>query len=176
MGRSYHRLNSDYMMLHALCRFFLENTGPDLQKGDTAMMPFIVDMSRLFELFVAEWLQARLPQEYRLLTQEQVRVGEDHTISFNIDLVIYEAASGRVLYVLDTKYKKDRVPSKADFNQILTYAVAKDCAQAVLVYPTTEIYDFDKTLGEIRVVNSSFALEGDLEAAGQDFLRQLRLG
>src|SRR5262249_10605828 len=33
IGRFYHRLNSDYRPMHALCRFFLECSGPDIEAG-----------------------------------------------------------------------------------------------------------------------------------------------
>jgi len=35
IDRNYHRLNEDYQLLHALCRFFLENTGPSHEKEAT---------------------------------------------------------------------------------------------------------------------------------------------
>jgi 5-methylcytosine-specific restriction enzyme subunit McrC len=53
VGRTYNRLNADYEPMHALCRFFLENSGPTHERGDRSMFPFLVDMSRLYELFVA---------------------------------------------------------------------------------------------------------------------------
>src|SRR5919199_363136 len=54
--RLYNRLNEDYQPLHALCRFFLENSGPSHERGDRTMLTFLVHMARLYELFVAEWL------------------------------------------------------------------------------------------------------------------------
>ena len=71
-NRTYNRLNDDYDILHKLCRFFLENTGPTQDVGGRSMMPFLVDMSRLFELFVARWLTERLDNKYELHSQESV--------------------------------------------------------------------------------------------------------
>ncbi|MGB7711229.1 MAG: restriction endonuclease, partial [Microcoleus sp.] len=58
IDRNYHRLNQDYQLLHALCRFFLENTGPSHETGDREMLPFLINMANLYEQFVAEWLNA----------------------------------------------------------------------------------------------------------------------
>lgn len=173
IGRKYNRLNGDYRLLHALCRFFLENTGPDIYTGKSAMLPFLVNMARLYELFVAEWLRAHLPPTYELRSQEQIDVGEDGAISFNIDLVISDATSKEVLYVLDTKYKRDTNPSVSDFNQIIVYAVAKKCREAVLIYPTDEISVFSEVLGNIHARSTSFSLDGELEQAGYNFIEQL---
>jgi len=35
--------------LHALCRFFLENSGPAHSSGGHTCFPFLVDMAQLFE-------------------------------------------------------------------------------------------------------------------------------
>jgi 5-methylcytosine-specific restriction enzyme subunit McrC len=64
MGRRYNRLNADYLPLHALCRFFLESSGPTHEPGGKLMLPFLVDMARLFEPFVAEWLQQHIVQDH----------------------------------------------------------------------------------------------------------------
>ncbi len=45
-GRTYNRLNADYEPMHALCRFFLNNSGPTHERGDRPMLPFLVNMSR----------------------------------------------------------------------------------------------------------------------------------
>src|SRR5690606_14525960 len=71
----YQRLNDDYRRLHALCRFFLEQIGPTHRPGDHEMLPFLLNMARLFERFVAQWLRAHLPAPWSLSVQEQVPLG-----------------------------------------------------------------------------------------------------
>ena len=66
VGRAYHRLNTDYRPLHALCYFFLSHTGPTHRQGEHEMVPFLVGMARLFEQFVARWLAQRLAPQYRV--------------------------------------------------------------------------------------------------------------
>lgn len=57
----YDRLSHDYEPLHALCRFFLSQTGPSQQVGERQMSPFLLKMDQLFEAFVARWLREQLP-------------------------------------------------------------------------------------------------------------------
>jgi 5-methylcytosine-specific restriction enzyme subunit McrC len=59
--RTYNRLNQDYEPLHAVCRFFLENSCPGHRLGAHKTVPFVLNMARLYERFVARWLAANLP-------------------------------------------------------------------------------------------------------------------
>lgn len=169
-NRLYDRLNQDYQPLHALCRFFLEQTGPSHERGERAMLPFLVDMARLYEKFVAAWLQAHLPAGLSLKVQEKVNLGQNQRLHFEIDLVLYDTATGAVRAVLDTKYKTPPFPASADIQQMISYAHLKGCREAILIYPTPLPHPFDEVINGIRVRTLTFALAGDLEAAGQAFL------
>lgn len=174
--RDYNRLNEDYHPLHALCRFFLERTGPSHRQGDRQVLPFLVNMESLFELFVAEWLKTHLPPRWRVTAQERYQIGAGNGPRFDIDLVLYDMASGTVRCVLDTKYKAPDTPSTADIGQVMAYATAKDCDEAVLIYPTQLPSPLDVFVGEkqkIHVRSLVFALDGDLEATGQRFVDAL---
>jgi len=59
--RLYHRLNDDYAPMHGLCRFILEHSGPGIHFGDRTFLPFELNMPKLFESFVAEWLRGNAP-------------------------------------------------------------------------------------------------------------------
>lgn len=173
VGRLYHRLNCDYEPMHGLCRFFLEHTGPSNSRGDKKMLPFLIDMASLFERFVAAWLKQHLPDAYELKVQERVQVSEG-VPTFQIDLVLYDAAEGRALMVLDTKYKKDPIPSNDDINQVISYAQLKDCPDAVLIYPTGAIHAVNTPFGQGRRLRSvAFDLSGDLDQAGRTLLEGL---
>ncbi|GIK38544.1 MAG: hypothetical protein BroJett011_23770 [Chloroflexota bacterium] len=171
-GRTYHRLNEDYRPLHALCRFFLDQSGPSHLPGDRAMLPFLVDMARLYELFVAEWLRAHLPPHLELKAQEQVDLSTANALHFQIDLSLYEKSTGATRYILDTKYKAGP-PSADDIAQVMAYARVKRSTEAILVYPTPLPQPLDTTLDGLRIRSLTFALSGDLEQAGQRFLRDL---
>jgi 5-methylcytosine-specific restriction enzyme subunit McrC len=174
IGRKYNRLNEDYRPLHSLCRFFLENTGSSHERGENTMLPFLVDMARLYELFVAEWLKAHLPQDLILKFQERVNIGK--TLHFKTDLVLYDVLIGTPRYILDTKYKTPRVPASEDVCQVVTYGVSKSCQKVVLVYPTSLTYALDEWVGNIRFRSLTFSLDGDLDLAGKAFLDALLIG
>jgi 5-methylcytosine-specific restriction enzyme subunit McrC len=172
-GRLYNRLNADYETLHALCRFFLERGGPEHKTGDHSMLPFLVDMNKLFEQFVAEWLRAHLSKAYSLQIQSHVVIGEDNNLRFIIDLMVTDVRSGETVCVLDTKYKRGSAPTSSDVEQAIAYAEAKGCQEAVLVYPIAIDKPIDSTIGRIRIRSLAFSLDGDVEAAGKQFLSNL---
>ncbi len=173
VGRQYNRLNDDYRPMHALSRFFLEHSGPGHQPGNRQMLPFLVDMARLFELFVAEWLKAHPPGGLRVTAQERVHLGRSQSLHFVIDLVLSSAGSGRPHYVLDTKYKTPDKPSAEDVQQMISYAHTQGCSEAILIYPADLAQPFDAAIRGIRVRSLTFALTGNLEQAGQSFTAQL---
>ncbi|MBN1994014.1 MAG: restriction endonuclease [Anaerolineae bacterium] len=173
LNRLYHRLNHDYQPLHALCRFFLEQSGPGHQMGRQKMLPFLVNMARLYELFVAEWLKAHLPDNINLNIQEKVNLSQTNTLQFEIDLVLYDTHTGATRCVLDTKYKTPGIPAHNDIFQVVTYAEAKGCREAILIYPTRLPQPLDETIGDIRIRSLTFALDEDLEQAGQKFRQSL---
>jgi 5-methylcytosine-specific restriction enzyme subunit McrC len=173
VGRDYNRLNQDYHVLHSLCRFFLDNTGPTQELGDTAMLPFLVDMASLFERFVARWTIQHLPPEYRLQEQETLSVDEEGMLSMRIDLVLYRRATNRPLCVLDTKYKLHGLVANDDYNQVVAYALNKQCGEAMLIYPKVLQRAFHAERGGINVQNLTFDVGSDLEVAGKRFLGEL---
>ena len=171
-GRSYTRLNEDYRPLHALCRFFIEQSGPTHLPGDHTMKPFLINMPRLFEQFVAAWLKTHLPPPWHLNIQESIFLGTDNDFRFDIDLVLYDE-NGRSRAVLDTKYKTEPKPAAADIHQIIAYAKAKRAPQAILIYPTPLKTPLHIQLDDIWIHTLSFSLADDLQTAGQLFLKSL---
>ncbi len=172
VGWAYTRLNQDYRPIHALCRFLLEQSTPLLEAGPFAGPPFLLNMARLYELFVAAWLRAHLPVPWRLKVQEVVTVGQANDLRFDIDLVLYDG-DGRVTAVLDTKYKTPTHTAMTDVNQVVTYAQAKGAPQAVLIYPVELARPLDVHLHHLHVRSLTFAVAHDLEQAGQRFLADL---
>lgn len=173
--RFYDRLNEDYKILHALCRFFIENKGPTINIGDHSMMPFLIDMSKLYELFVAEWLKKNLPDGFYLKVQDKVTLGDSGEVLFKIDLVIIDKVTNTVKFVLDTKYKNTDHVSPPDIHQIVSYAEANDCEEGILIYPEPINQPLDTKIGGKRVRTLEFNIAGDLEVAGQKFLEDLFL-
>lgn len=174
VGRLYNRLNDDYEPMHALCRFFLEQNGPTHRVGDRRMLPVLVDMAHLFELFVAEWLKSHIPPRYRVRDHVGVRFDMGQVLSIDIDITIEDQHTGQTVMVLDTKYKAPDKPASDDIQQIVAYAAAKGCNRAVLIYPTKLAGPISGHWGHgIHVEALTFRLDGDLEESGQAFLAQL---
>ena len=173
LNRTYNRLNEDYGQMHALCRFFLDNSGPTHQMGERTMIPFLVNMAALFEKFVAEWLEISLPERYELRKQEKANIDQEGNIYFLIDLVLYDRSEHKIVAVLDTKYKKPEVPAAGDIEQMIAYAHIKGCKRAILIYPEPLVHPLDEGPRDIHLRSMTFSLHGDLEKAGQEFIRQL---
>jgi 5-methylcytosine-specific restriction enzyme subunit McrC len=171
IGRIYNRLNEDYRPLHALCRFFLESSGASHERGDRTMLPFLVDMAKLYELFVSEWLQENPPQGFFFKKQHPVEIGQNR--HFRIDLILCHVATGEARTVLDTKYKAPDRAADTDIYQMISYAKATRCSEAFLLYPADLKEPLDIRSDDIRVRSLTFSLEDDLDRAGQDFLQQL---
>jgi 5-methylcytosine-specific restriction enzyme subunit McrC len=119
---------------------------------------------------VAEWLRAHPPQGAFTKVKEPVHF-DGNAPSFEIDLVLYDTASAEALCVMDTKYKEASVPSPDDFAQVVAYAKAKGCHEAVLVYPSALSKPLDAGVGGIRVRSLVFSLDGDLDEGGRAFVQ-----
>lgn len=169
--RTYTRLNSDYAPLHGLCAFFLEHCGPSHQPGDFSTVPFVVEMARLYERFVAAWLHRHIDPQWRVQIQETHPITSDQR--FAIDLVLYEATGGAVRYVMDTKYKVAARAATADVAQVVAYAEAKGATEAILVYPQPLASPLATKIGDIQVRSLAFGLDDDLDQNGNAFLAQL---
>lgn len=171
LNLNYNRSNEDYRLLHYLCRFFLENTTPNYYNGDRKMLPFLVNMASLYELFIAEWLKLHLPSNLKLQSQERVNIAT--YLHFQIDLLLYDTSTGKPRYILDTKYKRSDSPSTNDVAQVVAYAVSKNCSEVILIYPTALTHPLDELVGDIRVRSLTFFLDNNLDKAGKTFLKQL---
>ena len=160
----YSRLNEDYRPMHALCRFFLENSGPVLEGGGRAMVPFRVDMARLFEEFVAAWLREQLPDGLEVSAQETKAVGGPVPVVLRADIVVRDVATGEAVVVMDTKYKRDQVPQAGDLEQVLAYTEVYGCRFGVLVYPNRVEQGYRCVVGgkQIESVGMGLGQTGDI--------------
>lgn len=175
LGRHYNRLNQDYRPMHALSRFFLDHSGPTHKTGDNEMVPFLVDMPLLFETFVARWLERHLPWRYTVTPQYALPLAGNAGLGIRVDLLLRDA-DGRVVCVMDTKYKLDDKPRLDDCQQVVAYAVACGCKEAVLLYPRKLDTAWEIWFGDVRVRALWFGLEGDLVEAGGGMVEELICG
>ena len=171
-GRLYHRLNQDYRPLHALCRFFLEHSGPALTAGQREFLPFAIHLPTLFEEFAASWLRAHLPAGISLQQQHRIPLEGSEGLEFQIDLVLRERG-GQVIAVLDTKYRREPEPASEDIQQVVAYAVRLGTERAFLIYPSTSTRCLNLQVGQVQVHTLVFDLGWDLEEAGIAFSEAL---
>lgn len=175
MDRFYHRLNEDYRPLHALSRFFLDQAGPSHYVGDREMTPFLIDMARLFEMFVVEWLKEHAPSAWRIESQVQLPFGTERTRHLRPDIVVRDVNTREVLFILDTKYKVTEEPSTPDINQMTTYAHLMKCKTAALIFPDLPTYSEPYNMRGIHVHSLAFAIEQNLEESGHILLNGLKM-
>jgi 5-methylcytosine-specific restriction enzyme subunit McrC len=153
---TYNRLNSHYERAHQLAWLVLDGLGIEdlLAPGSTRSFAFLLNMNRLFELFVERLVGASLsPDEYRVDFQRAFssvirNLDTDKPYGRVIpDVVVHRrvAASGRRT-AIDAKYKlydKKRL-APSDIYQAFLYAYALGPAAAeipprsLLFYPASE--------------------------------------
>lgn len=172
LNRTYHRLNFDYKPMHALCRLFLEHLGPAHKIGKREMIPYVVNMASLYELFVAEWLKAQNIEGFSIEAQKDIIIDHRQNMKFRMDLVLCEESSQKPKCIMDTKYKIG-ASSMSDIHQVIAYAEAIGCREAILIYPVEMESPLDMWVGDIHVRSATFALEGDLNEAGWDFVHEI---
>jgi len=172
IARSYHRLNEDYRPLHGLCHFFLSHAGPSYRHGEHTMVPFLIDMARLFEKFVAAWLIQHLEYPLRVVPQKREELNTAGNLHFDIDLVVWDQNADRPVAVMDTKYKTAR--HAPDLHEVIAYAQTVGCREAALIYPAPLESPILARAGDITVRSLVFDLDKDLESEGERFASRLR--
>ena len=174
LHRFYHRLNDDYKPMHGLCRFFLEHSGPGLEKGSHNFIPFLVNMPRLFEAFIAELLKADPPGMTYVKPQYEAHLDPNGVFSFRIDLVLNDLANDLTLAVLDTKYKRESRPVEEDIKDIVAYAVRMDTTRGFLVYPSHNTESVSLKVGNIRIRTLGFDIGRDPNEEYNLFIEEIR--
>jgi 5-methylcytosine-specific restriction endonuclease McrBC regulatory subunit McrC len=130
-------------------------------------------MPNLFETFMARWLEANVPPALRVHRQYHAKLDATGTYAFKIDLVLEERSTGRVLAVLDTKYKHRDKMDAADLAQVIAYATHRGGRDAFLVYPSAVAADLVVSAGPVKARAACFDLSGNLDVGGGDFLAQI---
>jgi 5-methylcytosine-specific restriction enzyme subunit McrC len=174
VGRLYNRLNDDYEPIHGLCRFILEQSGPGIAGGDRSFVPFVLNMPRLFEAFVAEWLRQDPPPGILVRPKHTANLDADFRSNVEIDILLIDENTNKPIAVLDTKYMKGEQPSEADIYQVAFYARELQVRRGMLVYPSPTALPFHIRHGKDMLLESLvFDLSLPLEEAGQVFRNEL---
>jgi 5-methylcytosine-specific restriction enzyme subunit McrC len=160
-ARKYNRRQSDYHAMHLLCRFLLEGIAPRIRQGPWPSMPFSIHMASLFEECISLWLVTTLAGLWKIERQWELGLEGSATLSFRIDLAVFDRDGGNPLAVIDTKYKLDHEPATGDIQQVVAYAVRLGVDTAILVYPHEEIRAVSLRIGDVAVFSIGLDLSAD---------------
>jgi 5-methylcytosine-specific restriction enzyme subunit McrC len=152
---TYHRLNEHYRNPHALAWLILDGLGTKdvLVTGETNCFAFLIDMNRLFEMFMFRLVDTLLAGSAMRVHYQRA----DRSIILNAstgqpyarvvpDILVERSAAGTTARLaIDAKYKlyDERKLSSSDVYQSFLYAYAYGAAggpalpAALLVYPSS---------------------------------------
>ncbi|MDP9237369.1 MAG: McrC family protein [Chloroflexota bacterium] len=132
----YHRLNESYRSLHALCRLFMEAASISEHPAGIEFQSFLIDMNKLFELFVTKALNARASvYGMNVLAQESLHLTEGGRVVIQPDLLV--RSHGDLVLAADCKYKRISIGEfkNHDLYQLLAYCIATRVERGLLIYP-----------------------------------------
>ena len=129
------RLDGHLRPAEHLARMILGNRTLQCSAGTAGAAVFLIDMNIAFESFVAARLTRYLTGRLTVRTQQTWEFGHGGTAKIRPDL-IFQQASGKTVYVADTKYKitADSYARDTDYYQILAYATALNVPGGMLIY------------------------------------------
>jgi 5-methylcytosine-specific restriction enzyme subunit McrC len=131
---SYSPLNDHYKPILKLCELLLMESSLDLENiGDKTAISFTIDMSKLFEAFVANLLIERLGEKNVKIQQTEYPEVNSNKLKVRLDIEVLQ--NGKPAVILDTKYKEYAgEPDIADVAQLTLYSVSTDIKNCVLIY------------------------------------------
>ncbi len=181
------RLNERFRPLFNLAKLFLEHQATETKVGNTNAFAYTFDMNKLFEKFVARFIQEHRGRilggtEYEhcdILEKAQgihkwLAKDDNRKDIFMLEPdIIFKNKDGKVPLIIDTKYKilndenRKQGISQGDMYQAAVYAQVYHCRRVVLVYPQVDniapiqknfkLKEVDASV-EIRTVNLSIDL------------------
>ncbi|VVB55601.1 McrBC 5-methylcytosine restriction system component [uncultured archaeon] len=181
------RLNERFRPLFNMAKLFLENQAIETQAGATNAFAYTFDMNKLFEKFIAKFIQEHRGRilggtGYELCDILEKARGSHKYLAkddkgkdiFRLEPdIIFKNKDGTVPLIIDTKYKilNDKERKKGikeeDMYQAAVYAQIYKCQRVVLIYPqVNNITPIQKNFKlnvldaevEVRTVNLSIDL------------------
>jgi 5-methylcytosine-specific restriction enzyme subunit McrC len=133
------RLNSHYRPAVELAKLILRSTSFELRHGEVQSTSFLVDMNQVFEDFVVAALRDALDlPKSRFCQGATLYLDRSRHIRMRPDISWWEA--GQCRFVGDVKYKRLEAGGiqHADVYQLVSYTIAADLPQGLLVYAAGE--------------------------------------
>lgn len=135
------------------CKLFLSNSMIYTYKNDLKVFAFLIPMEKIFEEFVAGFMEKHKLQIFDGKSVEIKTQASDKYLAYkNADPKkdIYQLKNDILIkiddasIIIDTKYKlaylnqkNEIVPAQSDMYQMLSYAVRRGCDKVCLIYPAT---------------------------------------
>lgn len=159
----YTRLNSAYRIPIHLARLLLQHLSPEVRPGETPFMAYLFDMNKVFEQFVARFLQEYFATDpmFQVKTQDPIPLDDEHKETGIPDIVLRK--NGLPYLVLDTKYKVFKgKPEEADRNQMFMYCHALGLAQGILIYANDRPISYQGHFPQVTIRALALSLSGSL--------------
>ena len=142
------RQNERFAAVFHFCKLILRGRSPTVRAGDKHSFSLLFDMNRVFEEFVAAFIQKRVMSSFpgqRLFPQARgerrplmIRDDGDEVLRLRPDLLIKGPDNDKSRLVLDTKWKRisgDLTPTDSDLYQLYAYTRRYGCYCSALLYP-----------------------------------------
>ncbi|MDD5615782.1 MAG: hypothetical protein PHH85_06220 [Candidatus Methanoperedens sp.] len=166
------RLNERFRPLFNLAKLFLEHQATETKVGATSAFAYTFDMNKLFEKFIARFIQEHRGRilggtgyEHCAILEQAIGdrrwiakdANKKNIFQMKPDIIFKDGQNGNVSLVIDTKYKildgEDRKMgiSQEDMYQAAVYAQVYHCRRVVLIYPQVD---------NIAPIQKNFKLNG----------------
>lgn len=185
------RLNERFRPLFNLAKLFLEHQATETKVGNTNAFAYTFDMNKLFEKFIARFIQEHRGRILRGTIYERCAILEKARGShkwlakddsgkdiFMLEPdIIFKNKDGTVPLIIDTKYKilndEERKAGikEGDMYQAVAYAQIYKCPKIILIYPQSAnmeviqrnytLNGLNKTTISIGTVNLNLQLDKD---------------
>lgn len=154
----YTRLNSAYRPPISLAHLLLQHLSLEGRPGEVPFIAFLVDMNRVFEKFVAEFLK----EHFNIQDQKEIKLDNEKREVGRPDIILLR--NGQPCLVLDTKYKGfNGGPDEADRNQMFMYCHALNLPQGILIYPHDGPIFYERHFQHVTIRARALPLSGTLD-------------
>jgi 5-methylcytosine-specific restriction enzyme subunit McrC len=134
----FNRLNQQYKPILRICEILIRNGSIEVNASgdyDYESFAFLLDMNKLFEGFIREYLRQNLEPTGLTVVKGHHYLDEDNVIELDPDIEIKKNDS--TLLIIDTKYKilDDKEATRSDVSQVLDYCLVYKIKTGILLYP-----------------------------------------
>jgi len=160
----YTRLNAAYRTRINLARLLIQHLSLEGRAGSTEFAAYLLDMNKVFELFVARFLASHFVSHPSIQVEIQPDIWLDAESQEKGIPDIVLRRDGRPYLVLDTKYKTyENKPEQADRNQMVMYCRTLGLSRGILIYANDQPVHYHPNFKGIVLNAQALALHGGLD-------------